>query len=337
MRYFLTHPLPILTEAFSNWKNDKSPMWGAALSYFTVFSLSPLLLIIISIAGLVFGREAVQGRLFTQLNDLIGGQGAVMIQEMVQNASKPSSGVIGTIIGFVTLLLGASGVFGQLKEALNAIWQVEKKPKAGFMSMVKDRFLSFSMVAVVGFLLLVSLVATSAVSILGGYFQHLLPFPDIFLEGLNFLFSFFAITVLFALIFKLLPDVRLPWKQIWVGAVVTSLLFTIGKTVIGYYLGRGAVSSTFGAAASLAIILVWTYYAAQILFFGAELIKALIVKQRIPVTPRNDAVFTKQLFTDKTKKTTKPLNKNEILGQAAAGVAVEIGERIIKSRKQKKK
>jgi membrane protein len=259
----------LLTETFNGWSEDKAPRLGAALAYYTIFSLAPLLVIVIGIAAFVFGREAAQGQVLGQLQGLLGEEGGKAIQSMIQNATQnKATGVLATLIGIATLLFGASGVFGELQDALNTVWGVKPKPGRGILGVVKQRFLSFAMVAGIAFLLLVSLTVSTALAALGKFMAGL--FQTELLHVLNFVLSFAVITFLFAMIYKLLPDARIAWTDVWIGAVVTALLFTIGKFAIGLYLGKSSVASAYGAAGSLVIVLVWIYYSAQILFFGAE-------------------------------------------------------------------
>jgi membrane protein len=257
----------MVKQAGSEWWNDKAPRLGAALAFYITFSLAPLLVLVVAIAGFAFGREAAAGQLTDQLRDLVGEQGGAAIQSMIANASKPSTGVIATVTSAVVLLFGAAGLFGQLQDALNTIWEVNP-PGGGIWAIIKRRFLSFSMVLGTSFLLLASLVVSTALSAItrwidGGVAQI----------G-HFLLSFFIITALFAMLFRFLPDTEVSWRNVWFGAFVTSLLFNIGKHLIGLYLGRSAVGSAFGAAGSLAVLLTWLYYSAQIFLFGAELTKA---------------------------------------------------------------
>ena len=260
----------LLKETYNEWSEDKAARLAAALAYYTVFSLAPLLIIAIAVAGLVFGQEAARGQLDNQIQSLVGQQSAELIQTMVESASKPKSGIIATVIAIVTILFGASGLFGQLQDALNTIWEVEPKPDRGILGLIKDRFLSFTMVLGIGFLLLVSLIISALLSALNSYLTDLLPGSIYVLQILNFVISFGVITLLFAMIYKILPDVKIAWSDVWIGAAVTSLLFALGKFLIGLYLGNSSAGSAYGAAGSLVILLLWIYYSAQILLFGAE-------------------------------------------------------------------
>jgi membrane protein len=260
----------LLKDTFQKWSTDKAPRLGAALSYYTVFSLVPLLVLTIAIAGLVFGKEAAQQAMMGQIESLVGPQSAAAIQQMLEIAQKPSSGALASLIAIGTLLLGASGVFAQLQDALNTVWGVEPKTGRGIWGIIKDRFFSFMAVLGTGFLLLVSLVLSAALAAFGKLFLNSLPGQEAALHLANFAISFGVITLLFAMMFKLLPDATIAWRDVWIGAGLTSLLFTVGKVLIGMYLGKADVGSAYGAAGSLVILLVWVYYSSQILLFGAE-------------------------------------------------------------------
>jgi membrane protein len=281
----------LLKDTIAEWQEDKVPLWAAGLAYSTIFSLAPLLLIAISIAGAVFGEEAARGEIVGQIQGLVGRDGAEVIQNMIQNTQKPGSGgTFATVFGVGTLLLGASWVFGQLQDALNTIWEVKPKPGKGIQSFLQSRFLSFAMVLVIGFLLLVSLVLSAALAAIGNFFGHLIPGYAILGQTLNFLISFGVVTLLFAAIYKFLPDVNVGWKNLWVGAAVTALLFTIGKFLIGLYLGNSSVSSTYGSAGSLVVVLVWVFYSAQILLLGAEFTQVYSRYRGTPIEPSLHAV-----------------------------------------------
>jgi membrane protein len=262
--------LALVKRTFSEWNEDEAPRLAASLAYYAIFSAAPLLLIAISVAGLVFGRQAAQGQIMGEIQGLVGETGARGIEEMLQNANKPASGILASIIGFAVLLFGASGVMTELQAALNRIWEAPAKPHQGLMGMLRDRFFSFTMVLALGFLLLVSLIASAAVAATGKYLTGLLPAPEFVLQALNFLISFAFVTLIFAVIFRYVPDKHVPWRDVWLGAVVTALLFNIGKFALGLYLGKGSFASAYGAAASIVIFLTWAYYSSQILFFGAE-------------------------------------------------------------------
>ena len=250
---------------FKEWMDDKALRLGAALSYYTVFSLAPILIIVIAIAGLAFGNEVARTQITTQLSGLLGPESSSAIGEMLEAANKPKEGTIATILGFLALLFGATGVVTQLKDALNTIWEVEEKKGGGVKLFIKDRILSLGMILAIGFLLLVSLVVSAGLTAVSERLG-----TAFLLQILNFVLSIGVITVLFALIFKYLPDAQVKWRNVWIGAFVTAVLFVIGKTLTAIYIAESSVASGYGAAGSLVIILLWVYYNSQILFLGAE-------------------------------------------------------------------
>lgn len=260
----------LLKSTYFEWSKDKAPRMGAALAYYTIFSIAPLLVIAIAIAGFVFGREAVEGRITYEIQGLVGVESARAVQTMIQSAHKPAHGIVATLFGVVILLVGASGVFTEMQDALNTIWKADTTSKTGVWNMCKYRFLSFGMVLGIGFLLLVSLLLSAALTAVATYASSFLPIPPAAIHAIDFLFSVFFIAVLMALIFKLVPDVKIVWGDVWVGAALTSLLFTTGKFLIGFYVGKSITMSAYGAAGSVVIILAWIYCSAQILYFGAE-------------------------------------------------------------------
>jgi membrane protein len=299
----LTRPAALwrlLTQTFDEWSVDKVPRLGAALAYYTVFSIVPLLVIIIAMIGLFFGQEAAQSYILQQVASLTGEQSAEAIKDMLQRASKPSTGIVATLVALSTLLIGASGLFGELQDALNSIWGVQPKPGRGIWGLMKDRFLSFLAVLGSGFLLLVSLVVSAGLAAFGKWYGGWLPAPEFVLETLNFVVSFAVIAGLFAMMFKMLPDARIAWNDVWVGAAITAFLFTVGKFAIGLYLGKSDVGSAFGAAGSWVILLVWVYYSAQIFLFGAEFTQVYANATGSRIVPTEDAVVVD------TKKATVP-------------------------------
>ena len=286
--------LNLIKDTLREWREDGAPRLAAALAYYTTFSLAPLLVLIIAVAGLAGGREAAQTRTMAQVEDLLGTEGREFVQGMIESASRPATGVTATVIGAVTLLFGALGVFAELQNSLNTIWEVKPKPAQGLVDGVKrfivKRLLSFTMVLGIGFLLLASLVVSAAVSALAEYVSNRWTLADFWLQLINFLVSFLVITILFAMIFKFLPEIKIAWKDVWLGAAVTSALFSLGKFLIGLYLGRSEVGNTFGAAGSLAILLIWVYYSAQILFFGAEFTQVYASRYGSRIVPDPDMV-----------------------------------------------
>ena len=263
----------LIKESVSQWSEDYAPSMGAALAYYTIFSIAPLLVIAIAVAGFFFGQDAASGEIFAQLRGLVGDEGAAAIQGLVKSASEPGRGTFAAIAGIVTLLLGATTVFGELQSDLDRIWDAPKPEKAGIWGMLRGRLLSFGMILGIGFLLLVSLIFSAALSALSHFWDAWFTEWEFVLQTVNFVVSFAIITGLFAMIYKLLPRVHIGWKDVWVGAIVTSLLFQIGKLLIGLYLGKSSVASGFGAAGSLVIVLLWVYYSAQIFLLGAEFTK----------------------------------------------------------------
>lgn len=280
----------LLKETYTDWSEDKAPRLAAALAYYTVFSIAPLLVIIIAIAGLVFGQEAVQGQVVEQIRGLVCETGAEAIQTMIANASQPSSSIIATVLGIATLLFGASGLFGELQDALNTIWEVQPKPDQGILGTIKQRFFSFTMVLGTAFLLLVTLVISTALATLSAYFQNLLPGFEVIWQIVNQVVGFAISMLIFGLIFKVLPDAKVAWGDVWIGAFVTALLFSIGRFALAQYLGRGSFTSTYGAAASLVVVLLWVYYSAQILFIGAEFTQVYARIYGSKITPAENAV-----------------------------------------------
>jgi len=280
----------LLKQTFDEWSEDKASRLAAALAYYTIFSIAPLLVIVIAIAGLVFGEEAARGEIVTQIQGLVGRSGAEVIETAIENANKPATGSIASLISIGALLFGAIGVFAQLQDALNTIWEVQPKPDRPIKGFVRRNFLSFSMVLGIGFLLLVSLILSATLAALSNYFSHLIPGFDALWQLVNFVIAFGITTFLFAMIFKFLPNVKIAWSDVWIGAIITSFLFSIGRFLLGWYLGNGSFGSTYGAAGSLIIILAWVYYAAQILFFGAEFTQVYARSYGSQIVPDENAV-----------------------------------------------
>ncbi len=267
----------LLKQTGYSWVEDKAPRLAAALTFYTLLSLAPLLVVVVAIAAFAFGQKAAQGQLVWEIRGLVGKEGALAIQSLIQSAYKPGAGVLATVFGIVTLGFGASSVAVELRDALNTIWNVPATATSlcvrGILTLAKERFYSFGLILAIGFLLLVSLVLNVVIAAMGSFFGSILPAPESFLQGTIALTTFLVGTFLFAAIYKFLPDVQLKWSDVVVGASFTSLLFTIGKQIIGIYLGKASFGSTYGAAGSLVIVLVWVYYSAQLFFFGAEFTK----------------------------------------------------------------
>jgi membrane protein len=263
--------LSLLKETLYAWMDDKAPRLGAALAYYAIFSIPPLLVLVISSIGLVYEGD-VSAVFQQQLSSLIGNEAARTIIEFSQDQSA-SDGVLAGLVGIFVLLFGASGVFGELQDAMDTIWKVQPKPGRGILGVIADRFLSFAMVLGIGFLLLVSMILTSLVAVLGGALAAWMPGGEVIGHLLELGMSFAVVTLLFAMMFKILPDVKLAWNDVWIGAAVTAALFTIGKFLIGMYLAKGGIGTSYGAAGSVIIMIVWVYYSSQILFLGAEFTK----------------------------------------------------------------
>lgn len=281
--------LALLKETVSEWQKDEATRLAAALSLYTLLSLAPLLVIAVSVAGLVFGEEAARGQISQQISGLVGAQAGQAIEGMIANARSPEGGLIGSLVGVAVLLFGASGVFGELQSTLNLIWEVKPKPGRGLRGLLRDRFLSFSMVMGVAFLLLVSLVVSTAIVALTSYFEHLVPLPALW-HVLNILVGLALTSLLFALMFKTVPDAKTAWRDVLVGGAVTAVLFTVGRAGLGWYVGRASTTSAFGAAGSLVALIVWVYYSAQILFMGAEFTQVYAARRGAGIRPSPNAV-----------------------------------------------
>ncbi len=283
----------LLVETYNDWSEDRALRFSAALAYYSIFSMAPLVIIAISAAGFFFGDQAARGEIFQQIERLIGPKAAAEIQLIIQASNDKPKSALATMIGLGTLVVGASGVFAQLKDALNTIWGVRLKKSTGIKGMLKDYVLSFSIVLSIGFLLIISLLFSAGLQAVSTYMKGIIPLPS-FAAPLAELTSFALLTILFALIYKVLPDVQIGWRDVWIGAVFTSIFFTIGKVLIGLYLGTSSVSSGFGAAGALILILVWVYYSTTIFLFGAEFTKVYARKYGCGIHPNRHA----ELVTD---------------------------------------
>jgi membrane protein len=280
----------LVRRTFQEWSNDKASRLAAALSYYTAVAVAPLLVLLVTGIGWFFGENSAQIQLISQLRGMIGPQGAEVAEAVIENAARPDVAGIAGILSLATLLWGASNVFVELQDSLNTIWGVEAKQQAkGIWAFVRERFLSFSMILVIGFLLLVSLILGTIISALGGYFGEMMPAAAFLWQIVNFVASFSVTTLLFALIYKVLPDADFSWRDVWMGAAVTALLFTIGKSILGLYLGNQSLSSAYGAAGSFVVMLLWIYYSAQIFFFGAEFTQVYARGAGEGVTPTENA------------------------------------------------
>ena len=281
----------LLQEAARGWIEHRAQRLGASLAFYTTLALAPLSMIAIAVAGYFYGAEAARGGIVEQIEHLVGKEGAIAIEALIQKAGEPHQSRLATVISIGLLLFGATGVFAELKDSLDTIWEVKRKPGLGLWLVVKTQLLAFAVVVGTGFLLLVSLLLTAMLTAFTHGVAEWLPVPVWTAYLLDLLVSFLVITFLFALIFKLLPDVTVSWKDVWIGSVFTAVLFMIGKFLIGVYIGSASIGSIYGAAGSLVVVLVWTYYSSQILFFGAELIRAYAKYfDPAPIIPTEHAV-----------------------------------------------
>jgi membrane protein len=281
----------VLKRAVAGWWNDNVPRLGASLAYYTLFALAPILIVAITVAGLFFGADAVRQEVTGQIAALVGEQGARAVQAMLEGASQRSGDGLATTVGLITFFLGATGAFLELQTALNGIWRVKPKASTGFKDLLFQRLLSFGLVVGVGFVLLVSLVVSAALSALNRYIGAFVPEIAVVWQGVNTLVSLGVVTLLFAMIYQFLPDVDLRWRDVWVGALVTAGLFTVGKFLIGLYLGTSGVATTYGAAGSVVVLLVWVYYSAQVVLLGAEFTRAFV--ERFGARPPPSPLATK--------------------------------------------
>jgi membrane protein len=272
--------------------DDNAFKLAASLSYYTIFALGPLLIIIISLAGIFFGKEAVQGKIYYQINGLVGSEAALQIQEIIQNIQQSQTSTMGAVVGSIILVIGATGVFTEMQDSINFIWSVKSKPKKGWLKFLANRLLSFSLVVGIGFILLVSLILNAILNLLSDQLTKLLSEYTVYLfNTINSLIILIVITGLFTVIFKVLPDAIISWKDALTGAMLTAALFLIGKLAIGYYLGKANLGITYGTAASIIIILVWVYYSSIILYFGAEFTKMHALQHGAGIKPKETAVF----------------------------------------------
>ena len=300
----------ILSGAFNGFLDDKGLKLSAALAYYTVFSLAPLLLLLISLAGAIYGKDAINNKIFGEINGLIGNQAAKQVQDVIKNMQLSGKTTSAVVIGSVTLLLGATTIFVEIQESINIIWKVKAKPKRGWLKLLKDRLLSSSLIVALGFLLIVSLVVNGLVIALSGMLTRFLPdITVIFVNILNIAISFVVIATLFGVIFKVLPDVKISWKDVRSGALFTAVLFMIGRFGIGFYVSTTGEGSTYGAAGSLIVILVWVYYTAAILYFGAEFTQVYAEFKGVKIEPAEYAVHVQQTEVERDVAVLPPQNK----------------------------
>ncbi len=311
----------LVKSTFAEWSEDNASRLAAALAYYTVFALAPLLVIAIAIAGLLLGQEAATNQVSSSLSSVFGQTAGDAVNGLVESArNRVGTGIVATIIGVITLLFGASGVFGELQNALNTIWEVAPKPNQGFMRTIKKRFFSFTMVVGVGFLLLVSLLVSAAISAVGTLLGGEQFGVSLIGQVINYVVSFGVTTLLFGLIFKVLPDVTVQWRDVWIGALVTALLFTVGQALLGWYLGRASTTSAYGAAGSFVALLLWVNYSAQILFLGAEFTQVYARAYGSRIVPDEHAIALTEVA-----RTQRGIPHKEALERASARQARAVG------------
>ncbi len=286
-------PVALVKQAAVDWVDDQAPQLGAALAFYSALSISPLLVLLLAIAAFFLGPDAAAGRLDDQFRPLVGERGADALQDLISSADRPTAGLMATFLSLATLMFGASGMFGQLQTTLNVIWEVKPQTGGGVWGFLRQRFLSMTMVMVVAFLLLVSLVVSATLASLGGVLERLPIAAERVAWSLNAVVSFLIIAALFAMLFKYLPDAIIAWRDVWFGALVTSGLFLIGKTAIGLYLGRSSMASSYGVAGSFVVLLLWVYYSSQIFFFGAELTQVYARQRGRRILPEQTALPAK--------------------------------------------
>jgi len=290
----------ILKDTFSSFIDDRALKLSASLSYYTIFSMAPLLLLMISLAGIFFGHDAIQGRIFGEINGLIGNEAAAQIQEIIRNMELSGKTTPALVIGAVTLIIGATSVFGEIQDSINIIWRLKAKPKRSWLKWIKDRLLSSSLIVGLGFLLIVSLFINGALLAFSDWLK--LYFPNVTLiifQAVNIILSFLVITTLFGVIFKVLPDAKIRWKDVRAGAFFTACFFLLGRSLIGFYIQTTNTGSAYGAAGSLIVILVWVYYTAAILYFGAEFTRVYAEYLGARIEPAVYAVYVEQLEKEK--------------------------------------
>ncbi len=303
----------ILKNAFKGFDEDRIMKLSGSLAYYTVFSMGPLLIVIISLCGLFLGKEAVEGKIYSQLSGFVGSDTAEQLQQMIKNASLAGKSKLAAIVGGVTLLIGSTTVFAEIQDSINGIWGLKPKPKRGWVKFLQNRFLSFSVIAGLGFLLLVSLGISSIIDIFSGYLSN--RFPDVtlvFFYILNVIITLGITTLIFGVIFKVLPDATIKWKDVTAGALATALLFMLGKFGISFYISKSNVGSTYGAAGSLVVLLIWVYYSSLILYFGAEFTKAYAVKYGAAILPNEYAVTTKTIEVETGQTSIQTKEKADI-------------------------
>ena len=320
MKWHAKNLLPILKESIFEFSDNKSFRMSAALAYYTIFSIAPMLIVIISLLDLFYGRNAIEGTIFQHIQGFIGADAALQIEQVIKNATISKDISWASVVGICALIFAATGVFAEIQDSINYIWRLKAKPKKGWLKLVLNRVLSFSMVVSIGFILLVSLVVNSLLDMLGHQLLRLFPEIAVYVAyGVNLLITFITISFLFAVIFKVLPDARIHWRDVLTGAITTAFLFMLGKFAIGYYLGKTHISSTYGAAGSVVIILLWVYYSSCILYFGACFTRAYAIKTGRNIFPNDYAVWIQEIELE--NKASLQVQENPVLTNTSVSVA----------------
>lgn len=315
----------VLKQCFNGFADDKVLKLSAALAYYTVFSIGPMIILIIYLAGSIYGREAVEGTVFDQIKGLVGADAALQIQSMIKNAALNKNGGVALTIGIVTLIMGATGVFGEIQESINMIWNLKPKPKKGWLKMIMNRLLSFSVIISLGFILLVSLVLNGLIEALMGRLQVYFPHVTVvLLYIINLVVTFAIISTLFGVIFKVLPDAIIRWRDVITGAMVTAVLFMLGKFAITFYIGKSNVGGTYGAAGSLVVLLLWVYYSSVILYFGAEFTKAYAANFGAAIHPNQYAVWVKNIEVEEEAGSLKQQEQKKAVQNEQTGDNVKV-------------
>lgn len=300
----------ILKDSFTGFSNDRLLKLSAALAYYTVFSVGPLLIVVVFICSFFFGREAIEGTIYGQIQGFVGHDAALQLQQIIKSAAIGNKGTVAAVIGVITLLIGATSMFAEMQDSINMIWGLKTKPKSAFMIFLKNRLLSFGVIGSLGFLLLVSLSISGLIEALSSRLQsHFHHITVIAFYIINLVLTFAIISFLFAVIFRVLPDAKIKWRDVMAGAIATAVLFMLGKFAISFYIGKTQVGSTYGAAGSLVVLLVWIYYSSVILYFGAEFTKAYAIKYGDSILPNEYAVVTQVVEVEKKNETLQQANK----------------------------
>lgn len=320
MKRHIVSTWSIFKEAAFDFMDNKSFRMSAALAYYTVFSIAPMLIVIISLCDIFYGRAAIEGTIFLHIQGFIGADAALQIEQIIRNAAISRDVTWASVIGICALIFAATGVFAEIQDSINFIWRLKAKPRKGWLKLILNRVLSFSMVVSLGFILLVSLVVNSVLDLVGKQLLRLFPNIEVYLAyGVNFFITFITISALFAIIFKVLPDARIEWRDVVIGSITTSVLFMLGKFAIGYYLGKTHVSNTYGAAGSVVIILLWVYYSAAILYFGASFTRVYAKRTGRNIYPNDYAVWIQEIELE--NKASLQVQEKPVLTQTSVSVA----------------